>query len=104
MSDCGFQPFRDGAYGHWTCSLPKRHRGRHRYINYTISRVPRLHSGVWVVLRAWLRQRRRVIKHMVKYKKRPRVALTPAYGLHWRSHIWPTEYDPIEPKQAAGCA
>lgn len=96
MTPCDFRPFPgSSAYGHWTCSLPKHYRGRHRFHNYTIARVPRLHAGAWIVLRAWLQQRRRVIMHMVTYRKRPSMDLTPNYSLHWRTSIWPTKYEPI---------
>lgn len=39
---CGFVPFPgNGAYGHWSCELPRWHRGPHRFINYTVNRVPK---------------------------------------------------------------
>lgn len=95
-TSCGFRPFMgSGAYGHWRCELVSRHRGRHRFRNYTIARVPRLHRGVAVVTRAWWRQVRRVARHIVKYHKRPRVPLSPAYRSHWNRAIWPTTYDPV---------
>lgn len=99
-STCGFQPFTRGGYKDWVCTLPKRHRGRHRYINYTITKVPHLHSGMWVVARAWARHQRRVLKHLIKYKKRPKVDLKPMYRLHWESFIWPTKYEPVSPRKA----
>lgn len=95
-AECGFRPFPgNGAYGHWTCQLPSRHRGRHRFNNYTIPRVPRIHHGIDVVARSWFRHRRRVLRHVIKYRKVPRVDLSPNYGSHWRSHVWAPEYDPI---------
>lgn len=38
---CGFVPYPGNrAYGHWTCGKPRWHLGRHRFINYTIARIP----------------------------------------------------------------
>lgn len=95
-ASCGFRPFPgSGAYGHWTCERALGHRGDHRFRNYTIARTPRLHRGVAIVSRAWWRQTRRVARHVIKYRKWPRVPLTPAYRTHWNRAIWPTTYDPI---------
>lgn len=92
---CRFRPFPDsGAYGHWICGLRPEHDGRHRFRSYTIARIPHLHKGLALVTRAWLRQKRRQIRHLAKYRKWPGEPLRPAYGLHWRSAIWPTKYEP----------
>lgn len=95
MTTCDFRPFPgNGAYGHWTCSLPEHHRGRHRFRNYTIARVPRLDRGCRVVAKAWWRQRRRVVAYIIKFRRRPRVDLTPNYRSFWDRAIWPTKYEP----------
>lgn len=55
---CGFVPYPgNGAYGHWTCELPVRHRGRHRFSNYTIPRLPRFWH-VRHLARCWRAERK----------------------------------------------
>lgn len=86
MSVCGFRPFPgSGAYGHWTCRRRRFHLGRHRSINYTIARIPR----VWRVRRLWRDYRRdkatrqRFASHGVN---KP--------GLGYRRTLYPTKYQP----------
>lgn len=95
-TECGFRPFPgSGAYGHWTCDLPSRHRGRHRFINYTIARIPRLHSGVRRVVAMWWRSKRRTVAYIIRYRRLSRVDISPQYRQVWHRAIWPTEYDPV---------
>lgn len=94
---CLFVPFAgSGAYGHWTCLLDPGHSGRHRFRNYTITRTPHIHKGVSIVVRAWLRHKRREFRHLFKYHKWPRVDLRPMYAAHWRKAIWPARYEPVK--------
>lgn len=97
MSPCNFRPFPgNGAYGHWTCDLAKHHRGRHRFRNYTIARVPRIHRGLRAVGCMWWRRTRRTVAYTWKYHRRPRGPLPLPYRTIWDKAIWPTEYDPRE--------
>lgn len=39
---CAWTPYPgNGAYGHWKCERSRWHLGSHRFINYTIPRIPR---------------------------------------------------------------
>ena len=80
---CGFMPYPgNGAYGHWTCQLPRRHWGRHRFNNYTVARVPHFWRArsLW---RQWRCERR------LRQFGMPR-----KFG--YRRALYPTTFDPIE--------
>ena len=82
-SECGFVPYPgSGAYGDWRCDRLNHHLGRHRFVNYTIGRVPR----VWHVRSLWrsLRADRR-LRSMAPGK--------PGYG--YRRALYPSKYEPI---------
>jgi hypothetical protein len=92
MSDryCGYVPFpSDGAYGHWSCERQKFHLGRHRYRNYTVSRIPR----VWDVqgLAHYWRGRRRLRRLDMSRRD-----LT----LRYATILHRAKYDPVTPKGA----
>lgn len=85
---CGFVPFPgSGAYGHWTCELRRHHRGRHRFVNYTIARIPR----VWHLKRLWgsFKADRR-LRHLNRVSGLP---AKPGYG--YRRALFPTKYEPV---------
>lgn len=81
---CAWRPYPgSGAYGDWTCDRPKWHLGRHRFINYTIPRFPR----VWhlrSLRRAWRADRR--IRAMTGKS---------GAGFGYRRMLWPARYDPV---------
>lgn len=80
---CGFVPFPgNGAYGHWTCQRPKRHRGRHRFNNYTIARVPRFWRLRWL-WQDW------------RCDRRLRSLGAPRGSFGFRRTLFPTKYEPI---------
>jgi hypothetical protein len=88
MSDerCGFVPFPgNGAYGHWSCELGKWHIGPHRFINYTIARVPRF----WRVRHFW--RIHRCEKRLRSYGK---VSDNPR-SWPYRRALFPTTYRPV---------
>lgn len=75
---CGFVPFPgSGAYGHWACERRRHHLGRHRFVNYTIARIPR----VWRARRLWRLWR---LKRMV-----------PSISGSYRRLLYPTKYQPV---------
>ena len=79
---CGFVPFPgSGAYGHWACQRPAWHLGRHRFHNYTVSRIPR----IWRVKRLWG-------SFKVDRRLRRLAPGKPGYG--YRRALFPTRYDP----------
>ena len=81
---CDFVPFPgSGAYGHWRCELSRWHWGSHRFINYTIARVPR----VWHVRHLWgqFRCNRRLARYGVK-----------GNGSGYGRALYPATYRPIE--------
>jgi len=83
MSTCDFRPFpNSGAYGHWTCERPRHHLGRHRFRNYTSSRIPR----VWHLRRLWASfcLDRRIRRHIPTKSN---------FG--YRRALYPTRYEPV---------
>ena len=87
MPECGFRPFPgNGAYGHWTCERRRFHLGRHRFVNYTIARVPRVwhYERLWG---AWKADRR--LRRINKSKR----------GFGYRRVLYPTRYDPMISEQ-----
>jgi hypothetical protein len=80
MTTCDFRPFPgSGAYGHWTCGRHRWHLGRHRHINYTVPRVPR----VWHLRRIW-----------GAYQTDLRLRRLGPTGYSYRRALFPTRYDP----------
>ena len=79
---CDFRPYPDnGAYGHWTCTRPRRHLGRHRFNNYTVSRIPR----VWRLRRLWGSfQADRRLRRLNNGKR----------GYDYRRALFPARYEP----------
>jgi hypothetical protein len=86
MTTCGHVPFPgNGAYGHWTCSLPRHHLGSHRFNNYTTPRIPR----VWAVktlLRYWRAHREWASHSWTQGKRSP---------LRYRDVLHRAKYRPI---------
>lgn len=86
MADCPHHPYPgNGAYGHWQCQRDRWHLGRHRYVNYTTPRFPR----VWRVrplrlFRLWRRLGFTTSEHRRK-----------AVADSVRRRIRPSRYDPI---------
>lgn len=82
MNECGFRPFPgSGAYGHWTCERNRWHLGRHRFVNYTIARVPH----VW---------RFRRLAGAFKADRRLRRINPNKPGYGYRRVLFPTKYQP----------
>lgn len=78
--ECGWVPFpRNGAYGEWACERRRWHLGPHRFVNYTIARIPR----VWRVGRLW---------RAVQTDRRLRRY---GGGYSYRRALFPTKYQPV---------
>lgn len=80
--DCAFVPYPgSGAYGDWRCERRRFHLGRHRFVNYTIGRIPR----VWHVRRLW---------GSFRADRRLR-AMKGKGGYGYRRALFPAKYEPI---------
>lgn len=73
------------SYQHWTCQRPKHLWGRHRFNNYTGTRIPR----VWRVkslYRYWKGNRR--LSRLDRTGKKGRL-------LDYRQVLFPDKYEPV---------
>lgn len=80
---CGFVPYpNSGAYGHWSCERRRFHLGRHRFVNYTIGRTPR----VW---------RLRRLLGAFRADQRLRAIAPGKPGFGYRRTLFPSRYEPV---------
>lgn len=82
MKTCNYKPRpKSNAYGHWEYEKPKFHLGRHRYINYTVTRIWR-----WADFRRSFLE----VKWAWRSSRKPEQLFRPR--LRYRA----TRYDPID--------
>lgn len=85
MKTCNFSPYPgSGAYGHWICDKDRFHFSAHRFINYTIPRVPHF----WRVRSLW-----RSARTTRRLRRIDKPGYTTPYD--FRRVLYPATYKPV---------
>jgi hypothetical protein len=87
---CDFVPFPgNGAYGHWKCGRRRWHLGHHRFINYTVPRIPQF----WRV--AQLRRDFKYSRRSVRMARAVGLSRKVVHPYPYRQTLFPATYKPI---------